>query len=61
MSILIDQLLRNSQNTVSEIDGKWYIAKNIQYPSLWYRIKEAWGVISGRSRTYHYKEDEVVG
>ena len=60
MSILIDQLIRNSVNAMAEIDGKWYIAKNLHYPSLWYRIKEAWGVIRGRSRTYHYKQDEVV-
>ena len=57
MSVLIDQLLQNSLNAKAEIDGKWYIAKPLRYPSLFSRIKEAWGVIKGKSRTYHYKQD----
>ena len=60
MSILIDQLIHNSEGVQAEINGRWYVAKNLTYPSLWYRLKEAWDVIRGRSRTYHYKQDEVV-
>jgi len=60
MSILIDQLLRDSVNTMAEVDGKWYIAKSLEYPSLFHRLKEAFRVIRGKSRTYHYKQDEKV-
>ena len=59
MSILIDKLIRNSQtDDMSEHDGKWYIAKPIDFHTLWFRIKEAWKVLVKKAYTFHYKVDE---
>lgn len=63
MSILIDDLI--GYVTVNqEIDGKWYIAKcyDLQgLAGLKHRIKDAYRVLIGKSRAYHFKEDEGKG
>ncbi len=61
MSILIDNLFRSSvQEFNQNINGKWYIAKSIDYFQF-SRIKDAIRILTGKSRAYHYKEDECVG
>jgi hypothetical protein len=57
MSILIDELLKNCKATSTLIDGKQYVAKSINYWSL-NNIIDAWRVLIGNSRAYHFKEDE---
>lgn len=60
MSILIDKLL--IQSTINNrIDDCWYISKPyemIGLKGMLLRIKDAWRVLEGKSRAYHYKEDE---
>ena len=59
-SILIDELLHNNniQNTTTEINGKWYIARP-QGTSLWIkRFRVAWRVFTGKSIAFHFKSDE---
>ena len=62
MSILIDDLM--SYTTVNqEINGSWYIAKpyDLQgFAGLKQRIKDAYRVLIGKSRAYHFKEDEIT-
>ena len=61
MSVLIDNLIGYA--TVNqEIDGKWYIAKTYDlqgFVGLIHRIKDSYRVLIGKSRAYHFKEDEV--
>ena len=62
MSILIDELLElRTQN--QEINGKWYIAKpidcNFGIATKIHRLKDAYRVLTGKSRAYHFKEDEI--
>jgi hypothetical protein len=58
MSILIDALIQREKDTQQQAkDGKWYCAKGISYFSL-SRIKDAIRILTGKSRAYHYKEDE---
>ena len=55
MSTLIDKY---NHDNVCEINGKWYIAKPLNYPSLRDRVKDAQRVLNGKSIAVHYKEDE---
>jgi len=59
MSVLIDELINDKIITSHKvyICKKWYIAKDIEYFSF-KRIKEAYRVLIGKSRAYHFKEDE---
>ena len=65
MSILIDQLLNNSQNEHANFHGDslWYMAKPLnyspEYSPFLKRVKDAWRVLRGSSIAVHYKEDEV--
>jgi hypothetical protein len=60
MSKLIDNFLKEEQdNTLTQIDLKWYIAKPISFFSIntfLKRIKDAIRVIKGKSFAVHYKE-----
>ena len=61
MSTLIDDLIGYA--TVNqEINGKWYIAKPCNdffcIRDLISRIIDAYRVLIGKSRAYHFKEDE---
>lgn len=57
MSILIDRLIVQSKDVRAGVNGKWYVAKPIEYFSVG-RIKDAWRVLVGKARAYHYKIDE---
>lgn len=62
MSILIDELLElRTQN--QEINGKWYIAKPIDVDfgiaTKIHRLKDTYRVLTGKSKAYHFKEDEI--
>jgi hypothetical protein len=60
MSILIDRLVQQNQaRTQSCLDDKWYIAKPLCY-FRWKRFQDAWRIIIGKSRAYHFKADEKV-
>lgn len=66
MSTLIDSLVISSNNpnlmVHQEICGLYYIAKPCQLqglPGIIPRIKDAYRVLIGKSRAYHYKEDEL--
>jgi hypothetical protein len=59
MSILIDKLVHDAKNDAKScIDGVWYLSKDTRYFDF-SRFKDAWRVLIGRSRAYHYKIDEV--
>ena len=61
MSTLIDDLLIQSSIN-NKIDQNWYIAKPYEMSGLKViikRFKDAWRVLEGKSRAYHYKEDEI--
>jgi hypothetical protein len=63
MSILIDSLVYQDRNTIinTNINGKWYVAKSIDYVCLrliWRRIKDSCRVLAGKSFAVHYKIDE---
>lgn len=63
MSILIDKLLKETDNSVTSQakDLKWYIAKPISFKSLrttLKRISDGFRVMNGKSFAVHYKQDE---
>lgn len=65
MSILIDDLVRvyspSGTPGYRRVKNKMYIAKDIDFyelSTILYRIKDAWRVLIGKSRAYHYWEDE---
>lgn len=62
MSILIDDLIRMSTGIEAHIDDDWYKPKPFStggWKGLIMRVKDAWRVLTDKSRAYHYKEDEV--
>jgi len=66
MSILIDKLIIDNANGpragVNNKNGTsyWVIAKNIELFNLWGRIKDAWRILIGKSRAYHFYEDDLL-
>jgi hypothetical protein len=59
MSILIDVFDKLNSTNKCEHDGRWYIAKPCDFkPHIKIRIKDAFRVLTGKSRAYHFKEDE---
>lgn len=68
MSILIDELLGvyspAGTPTYRRVKDKMYIAKPCDYYGLYtiiLRIKDAFRVLIGKSKAYHYWEDENEG
>ena len=59
MSIIIDRLVQMESEPKACYDGYWYAAKPMEIFSIKERIKDAWRVLVGKSRAYHYKADEV--
>ena len=62
MSILIDDLFEELKSQNVEINGKWYIAKPYDFVGIscvWQRVIDAFRILNGTSRAYHFKEDEV--
>ena len=59
MSVLIDVMVRNSHKfpAKEEYNGRWYVAKPLEIFSVVGRLRDAWRVLIGRSRAYHYKRD----
>ena len=57
MSTLIDDLVGLCQ-TQNQFENYWYIAKPYEGFYLKQRLLDAWRVLVGRSRAYHFKEDE---
>lgn len=58
MSELIDELVKHDYRSQRHFNGDgWYLTKSIRYFS-WSNIVDAWRVLIGKSRAYHYKEDE---
>jgi hypothetical protein len=57
MSTLIDNLI-NQTGVNQQVGHYWYIAKPYEGFYLKKRIKDAWRILTGKSRAYHYKEDE---
>jgi hypothetical protein len=58
---LLDSLLRESENTQCQINGRWYISKPVQLfdiPTLIEHLYHAWLVICGRATTIQYAEDK---
>lgn len=71
MSILIDDLVRYGSSTHTEIGDRWYMAKCIDYHLTIFniftpfgfnvlsnKVKDAYKVLTGKARAYHFKEDE---
>ena len=61
MSELIDDLMKDTC-TNQEINGYWYIAKPygfFGFKGFVNRVKDAWRVLIGKSRAFHYMEDEI--
>ncbi len=62
MSDLIDNLI-DLRTCNQEFNGYWYIAKPYEFfgwATLRRRIKDAWRVLIGKSRAYHFHEDELT-
>lgn len=59
MSKLIDNLINDKQEQI-EIGNKWFIAKPLNKPTICQRIVDSIKVLSGKSRAFHYKEDELT-
>lgn len=58
MSILLDNLVKHDYQSQRQFNGEgWYLAKDIRYFSI-ENIIDAWRVLIGKSRAYHFKEDE---
>ena len=63
MSILIDELVnlyKPGNCTYRRVNGTKYIAKEIitvNLSTIIYRLKDAFRVLIGKSRAYHYYED----
>lgn len=63
MSILIDELVKESYNGIAEQakDLKWYLAKPLPFYSIKAKLKrvlDGFRVMNGKSFAVHYKVDE---
>ena len=59
MSILIDDLIKMSVGVEAKINDYWYKPKPyFGWEGLKSRLQDTWRVLVGKSRAYHYKEDE---
>ena len=59
MSDLIDDLVK-LRTCNQEFNGQWYIAKPCEFfgfSTIIKRIRDAWRVLTGKSRAYHFYED----
>jgi len=58
MSILIDRLIRQVKDGPQAcFDDVWYVAKPMEIFSIRDRMRDAWRVLLGKSKAYHYKRD----
>jgi hypothetical protein len=55
MAYLIDNLL----NTKEKIGHNWFVAKPLISGFLWWRIKDAWHVFTGRYIAVKFAKDEI--
>lgn len=57
--VLLDSLVFNKGDLYSEtkINGKWYIAKPISYPSLVKRFYHSYLVLTGKAFAVQHAED----
>jgi len=61
MSTLIDNLI-DLRTCNQEFNGAWYIAKPYEFfgfATFIRRLKDAWRVLTGKSRAYHFYEDTL--
>ena len=59
MSILIDELIKNSMGLEARMENYWYKPKPyFGWEGIGARLNDTWRVLIGKSRAYHYKEDE---
>ena len=59
MSTLIDNLIGFCRIN-NKFNDSWYIAKPYEGFYLKQRLVDAWRILVGKSRAYHYKEDEEL-
>lgn len=61
MSILIDELVKLTNCNKQYFEG-WYVAKPYEstgFLAFLRRARDAWRVLTGRSRAYHFYQDEL--
>ena len=61
MSILIDELVKLT-NCNKQYFENWYVAKPYEstgFLAFLRRVRDAWRVLTGSSRAYHFYEDEL--
>lgn len=61
MSELIDDLI-DLRTCNQEFNGSWYIAKPYEFfgfQTFIRRLKDAWRILIGKSRAYHFHEDTL--
>lgn len=64
--VLIDKIVNSKEinSNLTEIDGKWYIARPLRFGSKWRlmglfrRIRACWRVLTDKGLVVYYKEDE---
>jgi len=50
-------LIDTYRNTESEYKGKWYLAKPLTLFSIKQRIKDVWGVLTGKYTAVYFQKD----
>lgn len=59
MRVQADSLVETSQECQVKIDGKWVIARPINYrvDTIWDRLRDAWSVLTGKAEAlFYYKQ-----
>ena len=51
------QLIDSYRDNQSEYKGKWYIAKPLTLFSIKQRIKDVWGVLTGKYTAIYFQKD----
>jgi len=62
--LLIDQLvaLEEMNQTQSEHDGRWYVAKPMEFSNLWAlvtRVNHAYLILIGKAQAFQYQIDRI--
>lgn len=54
----LEGLLKNANEEQVEINGRWVPVRPMRFFGLWYNIKDAWAVLTGKADAFKWPEGQ---
>lgn len=54
----LENLIKYSNETQTEINGKWVPARPIRMFGFWHDLKDAWAVFTGKADAFTWPENQ---